>query len=76
MAHRVHYTVHMKPGILRTALWVAVFVMPGGVLLLPALVLPRNLVPSRLLPERFQPERRGAALPTPDAKAPQSAKAA
>jgi hypothetical protein len=32
----------MKPGFLRTALWVAVFVMPGGVLLLPALMLPRN----------------------------------
>jgi hypothetical protein len=38
----VHYDVNMKPGFLRTALWVAVFVMPGGVLLLPALMLPRN----------------------------------
>jgi hypothetical protein len=42
MAHGVHYGLHMKPGFLRTALWVAVFVMPGGVLLLPALMLPRN----------------------------------
>jgi hypothetical protein len=57
----------MKPGFLRTALWVAVFVVPGGVLLLPALMLPRNGLARGNAVERggaAQPPASSGSVPT------------
>jgi hypothetical protein len=47
VAREVHYVQYMKPGFLKAAMWVAVLVVPGGVLLLPALVWPKGAVERR-----------------------------